>query len=73
MQGEYAANRARTVELGQEAERRGRDSVGMILAGGLVTGLMFADSGSTQRQEGEALERRNQRLREMAAQRECAI
>jgi hypothetical protein len=72
MQGEYAANQARTVELGQEAERRGRDSVGMILAGGLA-GAMFMDSGSTQRREGEALERRNQRLREIAAQRGCAI
>ncbi len=72
MQGEYTASQARVVELGQEAERRGRDSVAMVLAGGLGA-AMFVDSGSTQRREGEALDRRNGRLREQAAIRGCTI
>jgi hypothetical protein len=58
------------VELGQEAERRGRDSVAMVRRLGAA---MFVDSGSTQRREGEALDRRNGRLRELAAIRGCTI
>lgn len=72
MQGEYATNQARTVELAAEAERRGRDSVGLVLAGG-IAGAMFIDSGSAQRQERNALDRRNQRLRALAAARGCTI
>lgn len=72
MQGEFAANRARILELRAEAERRGRDSVGMILLTG-VAGAMFIDGGETQRRETEAIERRNARLQALAAQRGCAL
>jgi hypothetical protein len=72
LQGEHAANRARLLELTAEAERRGRDSIGMVLAGG-IAGALFIDPGETQRAEAAALERRNERLRELGAARGCAL
>lgn len=72
LQGELAANQARLAELAQEAERRGRDSIGMVLAGG-IAGALFIDAGETQRAEAEALTRRNARLRELAATRDCPL
>lgn len=70
IQGELAANTARGPELAAEAERRGRDSVGMILLMG-VAGAAFIDGGESQRQETAALDRRNARLRELAQARKC--
>lgn len=72
IQGELATNTARAPELAAEAERRGRDSVGMILLMG-VAGAAFIDGGDSQRQEAAALERRNARLRELAQERGCAL
>jgi hypothetical protein len=72
IQGEHAANRARIPELAQEAERRGRDGVGMILLAG-VAGAMFIDGGDTQRRETDALARRNARLEELARARNCTL
>ncbi len=72
LQGELATNRARLAELGQETERRGRDSIGTVLLIG-VAGAMFVDSGNTQKTESEALERRNTRLEALAAERGCSL
>jgi len=70
IQGEQAANVARIAELGAEAERRGRDSVGMILLTGLA-GAVFLDGGESQRREAEALGLRNARLRDLSRERNC--
>jgi hypothetical protein len=70
LQGEIQVNQLRMTELTGEADRRGRDSVGMVLAAGLV-GLAFADSGQTQRLEITALTQRNMRLSTLAAARDC--
>jgi hypothetical protein len=70
IQGELATNAARGPELAAEAERRGRDSVGMILLLG-VAGAAFMDGGDGQRREASALERRNARLRDLALERNC--
>jgi hypothetical protein len=72
IQGELTANQARLPELAQESERRGADNAGMLLLMGLG-GLAFMDNGDTQRSESAALERRNARLREMAAARGCTL
>ncbi|WP_376098057.1 hypothetical protein ACE7GA_07910 [Roseomonas sp. CCTCC AB2023176] len=68
--GEFASNNARFGELRGEVERRARDNVGLLLMGPLAAAT-FIDTGTTQRTETEALERRNERLRDLMRQRSC--
>jgi hypothetical protein len=70
LQGELAANQARSLQLKQEADRRGIDNLGMIALTG-VAGLMFLDDGRAQQAEEQALQRRSERLRGLAAARGC--
>ncbi len=72
LQAGIVANEFRVAELNAEAERRGRDSVGLILLFG-VTGLLFLDDGSTQSAEAQSVQRRNERLRALVAERDCSL
>lgn len=71
LQGERVTNSARVSELAAETGRRQGDNVALVLGLGLA-GAMMMDSGETQRQETEALQRRNARLDALLAERRCA-
>jgi hypothetical protein len=73
IQGELATNTARRQELAKETEGLGPRNAAVVFGLGLVGALAFGDTGSAQRTEQEALTRRDARLVQLAADRNCVL
>ncbi len=72
LQGELSANEARMREVGVAEARRPSDNVNHVIVHGAL-GALVRDNGRSNRVETATLERRNQRLRLLMAQRGCTI